>query len=116
MQPPPGVKKNSSAPLVVGTVLVLIIGVVVYFMYFKKDDSPSPTPTDDSGSGSGSGSGSSGGSSDNSGTAAKPKPKLNFSKLVKIGGSGVAYIDCDDTNLYGSNNNNVYQMTIPACS
>ena len=115
MQAPPGAKK-SNAPLVVGIVVVLIVGAVVYFMYFKKDDSPSPTPTDDdSGTPSSTPAGQSG--SDDSGTVIKkPKPKLTFTKLTKIGSNGVAYIDCDDVNLYASNNNNVYQMPIPNCS
>lgn len=109
MQAPPGAKK-SNAPLVVGIVVVLIVGAIVCFMSFKKDDSPSPTPTDDD-------SGSPGQSgNDDSGTVTnKPKPKLTFTKLTKIGSNGVAYIDADDVNLYASNNNNVYQMAIPNC-
>lgn len=113
MQAPPGAKK-SNAPLVVGIVVVLIVGAVVYFMYFKKDDSPSPTPTDDDSGTLSSMHGQSG--SDDSGSVVKPKPKLTFTKLTKIGSNGVAYIDCDDVNLYASNNNDVYQMPIPNCS
>ena len=109
MQPPPGAKK-SNAPLVVGVVVVLIIGVAVYFMYFKGGDSPSPTPApaaDDPGSRT------TGGDGNDSGPIVKPK--LTFSKLVKIGGGGIEYIDCDDANLYGSNKQDVYQMSIPKC-
>lgn len=106
MQPPPGAKK-SNAPLVVGIVVVLIIGMVVYFMYFDKDDSPSPTPT--------AGDPSDPASNTRSGGDTIVKPKLGLSRLVKIGGKGVEYIDCDDTNLYGSNGDNAYQMAIPRC-
>lgn len=105
-RPPLGYNSSSHTTHAVVALVVLVgVGAVLYFKFFKGKSSSS-----NGGTSQGSGGG---GVLQTDGTSPST---LNFTKLKRVGSQNVKFVAADDSYLYASSSSGiVYRMDIPSC-